>query len=103
VQLDRIDINDASDASIYDAGGRETLSVYAAALQNSDWSSGVMSLQVSHDRESWFGAVYVSGASVPTLTADGGVENVYVGDVRWARLVATTAAGASRPIEVRWI
>jgi hypothetical protein len=103
VQFDRIDINDASEVSIYDVRGRETVSVYAAALYNSDWSSGVMTLQVSSDRETWFSAVYVSGARVPTLTADGGLDNVYVGDVLFARLVTTTAAGASRPIEVRWI
>jgi hypothetical protein len=103
VQVDRIDIQDASDASVYETRGRETVSVYAATLDTSDWSSGTARVEVSSDREHWFTAVHVSGAALSTLTADGGIDNVYVGDVLWARLVTVTAAGASRPIEVRWI
>jgi hypothetical protein len=103
VQSNLIDIEDVASESRISVNDRDVVSVYAAATEDGDWSGGVLAMEVSINGSEWFDASTESGATPVTLTADGGVGNVYVGDVNFARLVTTTAAGASRPIEVRWV
>jgi hypothetical protein len=76
--------------------------VCAEATQTATWNSGVLTVQVSPDGVVWLTAVYVNGGAVGTLTANGVIDGIYVGDVRYVRLATTTAASAATSIEVRW-
>lgn len=99
---DIIDINDISQTDIFNCDGFEVVTVTAYATGSSSWNSGVCGVQVSHDGFQWVDAITDYGTPAGTLSADGAIDNIYVGDVRYARFIATTAASTSTYIEPRW-
>ena len=100
--MDLIDIQDVGSESRILVEGRDVVSVYAAAIEDATWTGGVMAAEVSVDGNTWFDARTCAGYATPTLSADGGIQTVYTGDIRWARLVVTTAASSPTMVEVRW-
>lgn len=100
--VDYIELNDIGSESVVRLGGRMTIAVYVAALDQATWNSGVLTLEVSPTGSEWFSAVTLNGSAPETLTGDGFTDDIYVGEMEYARLRATTAASTGTKLEVHW-
>lgn len=97
-----LNADNKDECSVVKVGDRMSIAVYCDCVNAATWNSAVLTIEVSHNNVEWFAACTLNGSQPDTLSADGFFDDIYVGDVEYVRVRASTEASSTTYIEVHW-